>query len=190
VLIVTDAGAALTQELVRWCREVAGAQHCTVLHPRRSSDGEWGVRPATGAHFDATAAASTADANSMPMADVCIFKIEREFESTVAALKAAVRLSGGYATAPQSEDGAVVISGDPQSEGDAPPVAPLLLPPLLRPGAWVVGPAVKLGRGLHSFTFQLNVSAFRGRGGACRGCFKVVLGGVRGIWGGCRVYFV
>ena len=27
-----------------------------------------------------------------------------------------------------------------------------------------------LGRGLHSFTFQLNVSAFCGIGGACRGC--------------------
>jgi len=26
------------------------------------------------------------------------------------------------------------------------------------------------GRGLHSFTFQLNVSAFHGRGGARRGC--------------------
>ena len=30
------------------------------------------------------------------------------------------------------------------------------------------------GRGLHSFTFQLNVSAFCGTGGAFRGC----LGGV------------
>jgi len=35
------------------------------------------------------------------------------------------------------------------------------------------------GRGLHSFTVQLNVSAFCGIGGALKGC----LGGVRGCWG-------
>jgi succinate dehydrogenase/fumarate reductase flavoprotein subunit len=38
-----------------------------------------------------------------------------------------------------------------------------------------------VGRGLHSFTSQLNLSAFHGIGGACRGCVahgKGVLGGV------------
>jgi hypothetical protein len=35
------------------------------------------------------------------------------------------------------------------------------------------------GRGLHSSTFRLNVSAFRGIGGASRGC----VGGVKGLLG-------
>ena len=34
---------------------------------------------------------------------------------------------------------------------------------------------VVLGRGLHSFTFQLNVSAFCGIGGALRVCLGVIL---------------
>jgi len=43
--------------------------------------------------------------------------------------------------------------------------------------AWdTAGPG---GRGFHSFTFQLNVSAFCGIGNASRGC----LGGVGGYWG-------
>jgi len=47
-----------------------------------------------------------------------------------------------------------------------------------------------VSRGLHSFTFQLNVSAFHGRGGARRGCLRGVYGGFggchgafQGIWG-------
>ena len=43
-----------------------------------------------------------------------------------------------------------------------------------------------VGRGLHSFTFQLNVSAFCGIGGAFRGSFRGcsgVLGGMRGCAG-------
>jgi len=32
------------------------------------------------------------------------------------------------------------------------------------------------GRGLHSFTSQLNLSAFYGIGGACRGCVARVKG--------------
>jgi len=39
------------------------------------------------------------------------------------------------------------------------------------------------GRGLRSFTFRLNLSAFCGIGGALRGC----LGGVWGCLGVCRV---
>ena len=42
------------------------------------------------------------------------------------------------------------------------------------------------GRGLHSFTSQLNMSAVYGIGGARRGCVahvKGVLGGVKGVWG-------
>jgi hypothetical protein len=44
-------------------------------------------------------------------------------------------------------------------------------------------------RGLHSSTFRLTVSAFRGMWGASRAC----LGGVQGVLGilrGVRVYFV
>jgi hypothetical protein len=37
------------------------------------------------------------------------------------------------------------------------------------------------GRGLHSFTFRLNVSNFCGIGGALRGC----LGGVYEVFRGC-----
>jgi len=40
-----------------------------------------------------------------------------------------------------------------------------------------------LGRGLHSSTFRLNVSAFYGIGSAFRGCFT---GGVQGVSGGLR----
>jgi len=39
-------------------------------------------------------------------------------------------------------------------------------------------------RGLHSFTFRLNVSAFCGTGGAFRGCS----GGVQGYYGVLRGY--
>ena len=46
------------------------------------------------------------------------------------------------------------------------------------------------GRGLHSFTFQINVSAFCGIGGASKGCLGAIEGvlwGVRGdkgpLWG-------
>ena len=42
------------------------------------------------------------------------------------------------------------------------------------------------GRGLHSFTFQLNLSAFQGIGGARRGCVAHVKGVVRV----CRVFCV
>ena len=44
-------------------------------------------------------------------------------------------------------------------------------------------------QGLHSSTFRLNVSAFRGIGGAIRGCLKGVWE-VMGYWGVFRVYFV
>jgi hypothetical protein len=40
------------------------------------------------------------------------------------------------------------------------------------------------GRGSHSFKFQLNLSAFYGTGGECRGC----LGGVRWCHGVSRIY--
>ena len=40
------------------------------------------------------------------------------------------------------------------------------------------------GRGVHSSTFQLNVSAFYGTGGAFRGC----VGGVGEVLGGKRSY--
>ena len=43
--------------------------------------------------------------------------------------------------------------------------------------------SVSPGRGLHSSTFRLNVSAFYGMGGAFRGCgggVQEVAGGVRG----------
>jgi hypothetical protein len=43
---------------------------------------------------------------------------------------------------------------------------------------------VEIGRGLHSFTSQLNLSAFYGIGGACRGC----IGGVQQVRGGIRGY--
>ena len=42
------------------------------------------------------------------------------------------------------------------------------------------------GKGLHSFTFQLSLSAFCRMGDAIRGC----LGGVRGNKGVFRVYFM
>ena len=45
------------------------------------------------------------------------------------------------------------------------------------------GTALVCGRGLHSFTFQLNESAFYGTGGAFRGCLRGiedVLGSIRG----------
>ena len=41
-----------------------------------------------------------------------------------------------------------------------------------------------LGRGLHSSTSQLNLSAFRGIGGALRGCVR----GVQEVSGGIRGY--
>jgi hypothetical protein len=47
--------------------------------------------------------------------------------------------------------------------------------------AWVTKFVRIDGRGLHSFTFQLNLSAFYAIGGARRGCVtrvKGVLGGV------------
>ena len=47
------------------------------------------------------------------------------------------------------------------------------------------------GRGLHSSTLSLNLSAFCGIGGACRGCLagvQGVLGGIRGCLGGVRGY--
>ena len=37
------------------------------------------------------------------------------------------------------------------------------------------------GRGLHSFTFQLNLSALYGIGGARRGCVAHVKGVLRGV---------
>jgi len=37
------------------------------------------------------------------------------------------------------------------------------------------------GRGLHSFTFQLNLSALYGIGGARRGCVARVKGVLRGV---------
>ena len=46
---------------------------------------------------------------------------------------------------------------------------------------------VILGRGLHSFTFQLNIGAFCGIGGALWGCLGIncgCLGGVGGMLGG------
>ena len=49
------------------------------------------------------------------------------------------------------------------------------------------------GRGLHSSTGWLNLSASGGIGGACRGRFgglSGVLGGIRGCEGVCRLYFV
>ena len=42
------------------------------------------------------------------------------------------------------------------------------------------------GRGLHSSTFRLNISAYWGIGGAFEGC----LGGVRSVRGVFKVYFV
>jgi len=41
-----------------------------------------------------------------------------------------------------------------------------------------------LGRGLHSFSSQLNVSAFYGIGGAGGGC----VARVKGVLRGCRVF--
>ena len=44
--------------------------------------------------------------------------------------------------------------------------------------------AAKRGRGLHSFTSELNLSAFNGIGGARRDCVarvKGVLGGIYGV---------
>ena len=44
------------------------------------------------------------------------------------------------------------------------------------------------GRGLHSFTSQLNLSAFYGIGGGRRGCVarvKGVFGGAEGVYVGC-----
>jgi hypothetical protein len=46
------------------------------------------------------------------------------------------------------------------------------------------------GRGLHSSTFRLNLSAFCGIRGAIRGCQGVVRGGIRRYYGVFRVYFV
>jgi len=43
------------------------------------------------------------------------------------------------------------------------------------------------GRGLHSSTFRLNVTAFCGRGVTFSGLFRGCLGGVRGCKGVCRV---
>ena len=37
-----------------------------------------------------------------------------------------------------------------------------------------------LGRGLHSSTFRLNISAFYGIGGECRGCLESVKEELRG----------
>jgi hypothetical protein len=41
--------------------------------------------------------------------------------------------------------------------------------------------AVAMGRGLHSFTSQLNVSAVYGIGGARRGCVAHLKGVLRGV---------
>jgi hypothetical protein len=46
------------------------------------------------------------------------------------------------------------------------------------------------GRGVHSSTFRLNVSAFCETGGAIRCCFRGCVGGVMGDQGVFRVYFV
>ena len=53
--------------------------------------------------------------------------------------------------------------------------------------AAAVSPAQPYNRGLHTFTFQLNVSAFYGIGGLFGGCLwgvSGVLAGIRG-WSGC-----
>ena len=46
-----------------------------------------------------------------------------------------------------------------------------------------------LGRGLHSFTAQLNLSAFYWIGGACRDCVDLVKGVLGGVMV-CRVFCV
>jgi hypothetical protein len=49
---------------------------------------------------------------------------------------------------------------------------------------------LEYGQGLHSSTFQLNVSALSGIEGAYRGDFGGCLGGVKGYQGVWRVCFV
>ena len=144
VLVVTDSGAALEDALVAWCVEVAGARRVTVVRPRKTQEGTWSATvkasPSTG-----VAAASPrlygggsgggggssgdeiggGSGDDDAPADVCIFRVEREFEDTVAALRAAIS--------------ARPAGGDDDSVEAPPP------PPLLRLGAWVVG-QVKLGR--------------------------------------------
>jgi hypothetical protein len=53
-----------------------------------------------------------------------------------------------------------------------------------RRAAAAVEPCTICGRGLHSFTFRLNVSAFCGIGGAFRCWSCGVVGGVKGVVGG------
>jgi len=43
--------------------------------------------------------------------------------------------------------------------------------------------ATELGRGLHLSTSQLNLSAWHGLGGACRGCVALI----KGVFRVCRV---
>jgi hypothetical protein len=54
----------------------------------------------------------------------------------------------------------------------------------------LVDDSIVRGRGLHSFTFQLSVSALFGRWNATGSCFRRVFGGVSGVLGDVRVYFV
>jgi len=68
----------------------------------------------------------------------------------------------------------------------APPRTPRVPLPALPLGSRLVSVAElrgKAGRGSHSSTLQLNLSAFRVTGGAVRGCFGGVLGVVEGIRG-------
>ena len=49
-----------------------------------------------------------------------------------------------------------------------------------------MGAHVETGRGLHSLTSQLNLSAFNGIGGALKGC----VARVEGVFRVCRVFCV
>jgi len=56
----------------------------------------------------------------------------------------------------------------------------IMLPSMVSGGFWMEAPH---GRGLHSSTFRLNVSAFYGIGGALRDSLGVVLRAFRRCWG-------
>jgi len=69
-------------------------------------------------------------------------------------------------------------------------------PAVMKCATGLLNSTTPAARGLHSFTFQLNVSAFCGIGGALRVCLGVVsrvFRRCRGNWGVLgiyRVYFV
>jgi fibronectin-binding autotransporter adhesin len=150
--------------------EVAGAARVTVVQPRRTKEGTWtatvkadpsqrllGGGGGGGGNDVGGGGGGGGDADDDgDPADVCIFRVDREFEDTVAALMAAVSVSRSSTTSINNNNNNSGSGGSGGgggggcgacvgAEGADGTVSAPAARPLLRLGAWVVG-QVKLGR--------------------------------------------